>query len=91
LKRAAVYFGTAIANASLQFDIPKIILGGFECPTDSIFFQTTYETINACVKNIAVAPIELYMTKQSLSGLGLGGCQFVIDNFFKEPKLTLNV
>jgi predicted NBD/HSP70 family sugar kinase/predicted transcriptional regulator len=90
LTEASGYLGIAIFNAVMLFDIDIVIVGDLICNDDNVFFTNLVDTVNRNAKNYS-KEITLLKGKMDDNNYAIGGCFFIIDQFFSEPKLTLRV
>lgn len=84
---AGFYLGTGIANTIKNFDIPKVILGDLRCSEQHVFFKSIVKSIEENLNNFSVSSTEIKLASKSGEHYGLGGCHYVLDQFFSEPKL----
>jgi predicted NBD/HSP70 family sugar kinase len=91
LTKAARAFGTVISNAVLQLDIPFVVIGGLSGCENTWFFELVQEIVAENTRTFSMTPVELRCGALPINSWSIGGCQFVIDDFFKRPKLTLTV
>jgi len=90
LTEASGYLGIAIFNAVMLFDIDIVVVGDLVCDDDHIFFRNLVDTVNQNTKSYS-KNITLLRGKMDGNNYAIGGCIFIIDQFFSEPKLTLRV
>ena len=88
---AGKYLGTAISNAVRLFDIPIVIIGGLECDEDHIFVKTIKNTIMEHTVTFSIKKVNVYLGQLTEENFGLGGCQFMIEKLFSQPKLIFKV
>jgi len=91
LERAGRYLGTGIANMIKLVDISNVVIGDIICSEDNIFFKTIAATIKENVSGYTVKDVFVRCDVTDEYVFALGGCLFVLDNFFTEPKLQLSV
>ena len=91
LTQAGIYLGTAISNAIRLFDVPNIVVGGLECSKDNVFFTTIKKTVMEKASSFSVKDINVYLGQLTEETYGLGGCQFIIEKIFAQPKLRFKV
>lgn len=91
LEEAAKCFGIAIANVVKLLDIRLVVIGDLDCGQDHIFLKTIETTVNEEVSNYAIGQVKVIPGSVNECNYALGACMFVIDKFYKAPKLTLNI
>jgi N-acetylglucosamine repressor len=91
LTEAGRYLGTAISNAVRMFDIPTIVIGGLECDEDHLFFKTIKNTVIENTSTFSIKKVDVCLGRLTEETFGLGGCQFIIEKYFKLPKLVFKV
>ena len=91
LEEAGMCFGIAIANAVKLLDINLVIIGNLDCNDDNIFLRTIESTVNRESENYAIKHIEIRRGSLDDRNYALGACMFVIDKFYKVPKLKLSI
>jgi predicted NBD/HSP70 family sugar kinase len=90
-RMAGYYFGIGIANAIKTYDIPTVIIGDLRCEEDHVFFQSVLESIKENSVNYNNETPVISLSKYTSNMYGLGGCQYVLDKFFEQPKLNTNI
>ena len=91
LKYTGTYLGVAIANAVKILDIPTIIIDDLPCSKDHIFLQTIQENVDHYCSSYALAPIRIIPHGLERDTYAVGASLFVLDTFFKKPKLKLSI
>ncbi len=88
---AGNYLGIGIANVVKTLDIYTIVISDIGCNEDHIFFKSIYKSLKEYVTPYFNKPFKLYSGKLRSHELPLGGCIFIIDNFFVSPELKLRI
>ena len=88
-KYAGKYFGIGIANIVKILDIGTVVLSDIRCDENHIFFKSIRESMTEYLEPFFNKKISLTVGKLSESELALGGCSYVIDEFFVSPELVL--
>lgn len=91
LKQAGKYFGIALANSVKLLDIHTILLDDLNCDADHVFIRSIEDTINDYCSSYAPYPIEVIPHPIKKSEYALGAALFVLETFFKKPRLKLSV
>ena len=84
-------FGIAIANAVKLFDISLVVLGDLPYVENDLFLRTINNVVNDYVPYSRNGKITVRRGTAEEEAYALGGSIFVLDQFFKTPKLRLNV
>jgi predicted NBD/HSP70 family sugar kinase len=90
-RTAGHYFGIGITNAVKTYDILKVVIGDLRCSEAHIFFQSIKDSVAEHSANFSVAQPTVHLSTHTKEQYGLGSCQFVLENFFEQPKLHTNV
>ena len=90
-ENAGHYFGIGIANAVKTFDIPSIIIGDLRCTEEHVFFKSIVKSVEENLNNFRISDIDIKLASYPSEMNGLGGCQYVLNRFFVEPKLQTNL
>lgn len=91
LKTAAKYLGIAIANIFNILDIKTIIISGLPEVEKDIFFEEIIKTVLCNITFANEKEIKVKKSENDNELYALGGCYFVIEQFFKKPNLKLDV
>jgi predicted NBD/HSP70 family sugar kinase len=91
LEAAGKIFGLHLSNAIKLLDVSSVIIGDLSCGEANIFYRTIYETIKINTSDYAIQEVTVQLGMLDEETCGLGGCHFVIEDFFSEPKLTLRI
>ena len=91
VQEAARCFGIAIANAVKLFDISLVVLGDLPYVENDLFLRTINNVVNDYVPYSRNGKITVRRGTVEEEAYTLGGSIFVLDQFFKTPKLRLNV
>lgn len=90
-KEAGNYFGIGLANIVKMMDIYTVVISDIRCDEKHIFFKSINKSLKDHVSTYFKRPCKLYVGKLEENELALGGCNYVIDNFFVSPELILKV
>ncbi|MDC7232752.1 MAG: ROK family protein [Spirochaetales bacterium] len=88
LREAGMALGYGIANAVKLFDATHVIIGDVGSE-DNPLFQSAKSVILESTESFSIQTVQVSVGKLDKSSFGLGGCHFVLDEFFSEPKLKL--
>ncbi len=88
---AAECFGIAVANAVKLFDISLVVIGDLPGEKDDLFLKTVRSAVSSHVSYSREGKITILRGTVEESSYALGGCIFLLDQFFKMPKLKLNI
>lgn len=91
LENAGMYFGIAIANSIKILDVPTVIIDGLNCSEEHIFIRSIEQTVNRYCSSYALEPIKVIPYQHEKGKYALGAAFFILDTFFREPKLKLSV
>lgn len=91
LRTAGKYFGIGVANAIKMYDISTVILGDLRCTEDNVFFKSIKESALENLKNFYLDTVDIEISSFGTDQYGLGGCLFVLEHFFEEPKLQTSI
>jgi predicted NBD/HSP70 family sugar kinase len=84
------YLGVAIANAMKLFDISMVIIGNLCSSRNSYYFQAIQQAVKTCMTHTNKNKITFLLGSNIEDNFAIGGCKYVIEKFFKEPKLRLD-
>lgn len=91
LKNAGKYLGITIANNIKILDLKTFVISGLPEAEKDIFFKTIVETVNEHIIFAHAGEIKVIKSQYDNESYALGGCFFVIEQFFKKPNLKLQV
>jgi N-acetylglucosamine repressor len=91
LKNAGKLLGIAIANNIEILDINNFIISGLSSKKNDIFFESVKNTVKENVIFASTEKIKITKSIYDNEAYALGGCYFVIEQFFKKPNLMLQV
>jgi len=90
-RNAGYYLGIGIANAIKSYDIPTVVIGDLRCDEEHVFFRSILESVKENSNNYSVEAPSVKLSKSTSNMYGMGGCQFVLEKFFEQPKLYTNI
>ena len=88
-KTAGRYLGIGLANIVKTLDIRTVVISDIRCDETHIFFKSIRASLNDYLDAFFNEPVELRVGYLSESELALGGCHYIIDDFFVSPELIL--
>lgn len=88
-EEAGYYLGIGIANVVKTLDIHNIVISDIRCNERHVFFKSIKRSLREHTDTFFKKTVKLYVGGLQESELALGGCNFVIDNFFVSPQLIL--
>lgn len=91
LETAGKYFGVALANCVKTTDIYTIVLDDLPCSKEHVFVRAIDKTVNRYCENYAIEPIRIIPHAIGIEDYPIGAALFVLEHFFRKPKLTLSV
>ena len=91
LASAGEVLGLGISNIIKSYDIYTVVIGDLKCSENHLFFKIIKEAVKRSTKSFALKPPKVILGKLKEENFGLGGCHYVLGNFFSSPRLTLKV
>lgn len=88
-KDAGNYLGIGIANMVKIFDIYNVVIADICCSEKHVLFKSISKSVKENISPYLKKPCKLYPGSLNDEELALGGCNFVIDEFFVSPELVL--
>lgn len=88
-KNAGRYFGIGIANIIKILDVKTIVISDIRCDEKHIFFKSISKSVKEHLDPFFNKRVKMCVGKLEEGEMGLGGCYYVIDEFFASPKLIL--
>jgi predicted NBD/HSP70 family sugar kinase len=89
MERAGELFGVVVSNVIKSFEIYTVILGDFICDERHIFVRSIVASVRRRLRNYTDREPRIVVGKLDGATFGLGGCRFVLSEFFASPKLRL--
>lgn len=89
IERAGELFGVVVSNVIKSFEIYTVILGDLICDERHIFVRSIVASVRRRLRNYTDREPRIIVGKLGGSTFGLGGCRFVLGEFFAGPKLRL--
>ena len=90
-KSAGNYFGIGVANAIKTYDILDVVIGDLRCDENHTFFRSIVESVKENTVNFCQEVPNVSLSSSTKEIYGMGGCQFVLDHFFEQPKLHTQI
>jgi len=90
-EHAGHYLGIGISNAMKTYDISNVVLGDLRCDENHVFYQQILLSVKQHMVNVSIKEPTVILSKYTKEMYGLGACQFVLENFFEQPKLHTNI
>lgn len=91
LRDAGKLLGIAISNNIEILDINNFIISGLSNRKSDVFFESVQATVKDNVIFACAEDIHVMKSSYHNEAYALGGCYFVIEQFFKKPNLMLQV
>jgi predicted NBD/HSP70 family sugar kinase len=83
------YLGIAIANAVKLFDISVVMIGDLCDNMECYYFKVIKQAVKDCTIYMGDRDITFLLGSNEEDNYAIGGCRFVIEKFFRSPKLRL--
>lgn len=91
LQTAGTYLGVALANCVKTLDISTIIVDDLHCASDHVFVRSICNAVNFYCSSYLQRPITMITDQKKEADSALGAALFVLNTFFREPRLRLSV
>lgn len=88
-KEAGEFFGLGIANLIKIMDIYTVVIGDLGCDERHIFVKSINKSVKFHLATFLKKQPKIIVGKLKDVEFALGGCNFVIENFFVTPELKL--
>lgn len=88
-KEAGHILGIGIANMIKVMDIRNVVIADIGCTEKHILFRSLQKSLRDNTITYFKKPCKVYSGKLKKEELALGGCNFVIDEYFVLPELVL--
>ena len=91
LKTAGTYLGIALANCVKTLDIATIVIDDLHCPSDHVFTRSIRDAVSFYCSSYLQKPATIITDQKKEADSALGAALFVLNTFFREPRLRLSV
>jgi predicted NBD/HSP70 family sugar kinase len=89
IARAGELFGVVVSNVIKSFEIYTVILSDVICDARHLFVRSIIASVRRRLRNYTDREPRIVVGKLDGATFGLGGCRFVLSEFFVSPKLRL--
>jgi predicted NBD/HSP70 family sugar kinase len=90
LERAGKAFGTALSSIIKILDIPNVIISGLDCSKTNPYWRSMQKTVKKYTAHFEVQEPVIARSTISTESYGMGGCYYVLKNYFDANQLPLN-